>query len=196
MLNEKLFYDGGQNLLIYQKEDWNSDFGIRVLSEVFINSNTENPVKLAESLHARFPQETFYRLPVDNAYSQAYVPFCDAPTVDSGKILLDQTSPEENFIHESNFPFFSYFVDLEARQLHSVRGNDRLHDPADRVYETFSENQKAFLKRTMDSCRPSLFPYKVEHSYAFDALPSLYKFESDLANSSKRFLDDLNKQGL
>lgn len=196
MPDEKLFYKGGQNLLIYQKEDWNSDFGIRVLSEVFINTDKEKPVEIAESLHSRFPQETYCRLPPESKYCQLYVPFGDMPPFGTAKILFNQTSAAVDLIHDSNFPYFGYLVDLASRKLHSIRGSDHLHMPPGNMQQTFTRGQKAFNESMAGFERSSFFPFKLTHTYSFDALPSLQDFESDLAQSSRQYLDDMRRLGL
>ncbi len=181
-------------MLIYQKDDWNANFGIRVLGEVFINATETNPVKLANSLHDRFPEETFYRIPSEESL-ECYVPFPGAQNVDDAKVLIPETPDNACFFHASNYPRFGYLVDIASKQLHTIRGDDHLHMPANRVYETFTQSQQEVLENSKNYRHSSFFPFKTEHTYSLDALPSMYKFESDLAQSGEQYLDDIKKLG-
>jgi hypothetical protein len=187
MLNEKQFYEGRTNLLIYRKEDRDTDFLIRVLSEVFISTRKENPADFARNLYAAFPGDTFFRLPGRKGYGQAYLPMDEVQTQQRSRILMNQTSAHMNFIQGTDFPCRGFLVDIESRQLHLIRGNDHIKQ----VNCSLNEGQACFYEDIPAAVYPLLFPFKRDHTYSLDALPSFYKFESDMAQSADLYNDEV-----
>ena len=101
MLDEKLFEEGGQRLLILRENDLNPDLGINILNELFQYANidfksqmlgeepilhrpcyangTMTPLEVAKAFCKQFPDDTFYQIPDEKTPAMRYISTRDFP---------------------------------------------------------------------------------------------------------------------